>query len=105
MILVSERTLLVRIYAIYRPKTILDHGNIKSNIKKEIEMTDIFEVLVIGYGLEPIKLFETDDEEKAADCCLKNNDKLLASGVSEEALTLHPQYQHFRRIRKDRLRR
>lgn len=53
---------------------------------------------MVGYGLCSIKLFETDDENKAADCCLKNNLKLLASGVPEEALCLHPQYQSYRRV-------
>ncbi len=61
-------------------------------------MTDIFEVMVVGYGLSSVKLFETDDEEKASDCCLKNNLKLLESGVPREVLCLHPQYQHY--IRK-----
>jgi len=64
-------------------------------------MTGTFEVLVVGYGLSSVKLFETDDEEKAADCCLENNLKLLASGVPGETLCLHPQYQHYRRVKEN----
>ena len=63
-------------------------------------MTNVFEVIAVGYGLSSVKLFETDDEEKAANCCLKNNLKLLKSGVLEEVLCLHPQYQHYRRMKK-----
>lgn len=59
----------------------------------------MFEVMVIGYGLSSVKLFETDDEEKASDCCAKNNRKLLDSGVPGEVLCLHPQYQYYRRVR------
>lgn len=55
--------------------------------------------MVIGYGLSSVKLFETDDEEKASDCCAKNNRQLLDSGVPGEVLCLHPQYQHYRRVR------
>jgi hypothetical protein len=64
-------------------------------------MEDRFEVMVIGYGLSSVKLFETDDENKASDCCLKNNLELLASGIPGEVLCLHPQYQHYRRVRKN----
>lgn len=59
----------------------------------------MFEVMVNGYGLSPVKLFETDDEENASDCCGKNNRKLLDSGVYREVLSLHPQYQYYRKIR------
>lgn len=59
--------------------------------------TGIFEVFVNGYGVSPVKLFETDDYEKASDCCGKNNSNLLISGVPGEALVLHPQYQYYRR--------
>ena len=62
-------------------------------------MTDIFEIMVVGYGLSSVKLFETDGEEKASDCCLRNNLELLASGVPGEVLCLNPQYQHYRRKR------
>ena len=61
-------------------------------------MADVFEVMVVGYGLNPIKLFETDDENKAANCCQKNNQKLLDSGVSGEVLVLDPRHQYYRRI-------
>lgn len=63
-------------------------------------MTDIFEVMVVGYGLNSVKLFGTDDEDETSDCCLKNNLRLLASGVPGEALCIHPQYQHYRRKMK-----
>lgn len=58
----------------------------------------MFEVFVNGYGLDPVKLFETGDVEKASDCCGENNRKLLASGIPSEVLVLHPQYQYYRKI-------
>ncbi len=61
----------------------------------------MFKVMVIGYGLNPIKLFETDSEKEASDCCEKNNSKILASGVPAEALCIHPQYQYYRRVRQN----
>jgi hypothetical protein len=63
-------------------------------------MTGTFEVLVIGYGLNSIKLFETDDSEKASDCCAENNRELLTCGIPEETLCLHPQYQYYRRVKE-----
>lgn len=63
-------------------------------------MTDAFEVFAVGYGLNPVKLFETDDDGKASDCCAGNNRKLLASGIPGEVLCLHPQYQYYRKIKR-----
>lgn len=62
-------------------------------------MTDMFEVFAVGYGLNPVRLFETDDDEKASDCCARNNRKILASGIPGEVLCLHPQYQYYRKIK------
>ncbi len=58
----------------------------------------MFKVMVVGYGLNPVKLFETDDEKYASDCCAKNNSKILASGVPAEALCIDPEYQYYRRV-------
>jgi hypothetical protein len=66
---------------------------------REEQMTDIFEVFAVGYGLNSVRLFETDDVEKASDCCAKNNREILASGIPGEALCLHPQYQYYRNIK------
>jgi hypothetical protein len=56
----------------------------------------MFEVFVNGYGISPIRLFETDDKDKASDCCEKINRELVVSGVPREVLVIHPQYQFYR---------
>ena len=65
--------------------------------------SDIFEIMVVGYGLYAIKLFETCNENQASDCCLKNNLKLLTSGWPKAVLNLHPQYQYYRKKDKTKL--